>query len=118
VAPLRTLQVTSPAVAGESAQITLHGEPGELAFLLQSLTPLGSWSGALQGTLAGAAPYAIFVLGPLGPDGSLVATIALPDPLLPPGTESLLLVEQFATVASSGKSLSTPSAVVLLAERP
>ncbi|HEX5011008.1 MAG TPA: hypothetical protein VFY71_11465 [Planctomycetota bacterium] len=114
--PLRTLEITSPAAAGQSATIALHGQPGELAFLLQSFTPLGTWSGALKGTLAGAGPYAIFVLGPLGADGSLVIASMLPDPLLPPGTDALLLVEQYVVSSSWGKSLSTPSTVLLLAD--
>ena len=116
---LRRFSLSSPVEPGGIVALDISGAPSEPVVLLQALAPLGQWLGGLKGTLAGAPHYTVFALGLLGPAGTLHIDFAMPLGVLPPGLESLLIVDQLVTPAAGGGGLlSAPSTLVLVDDLP
>lgn len=110
----RALEVTSPNPVGSIATTTVHGVPGELAILLISFAPDGTYVPGLKGTLIGAAPLLVFVLGPLPASGVLSFGVVIP-PGVPAGFDGFHLYEQVAVPGADGFGLlSSPSVVTIV----
>ncbi|MBM3986049.1 MAG: hypothetical protein FJ296_10250 [Planctomycetes bacterium] len=115
----RHLEVNSPLEDGANVAMDIRGLPGEVVVLLQSLQAQGTWLSNFKGTLAGAAPYALYFLGPLGPDGRLLLEFPLPAGALPAGLESLTIIDQcLAAAAGGGAVLSSPTLITLVHDVP
>jgi hypothetical protein len=115
----RSLEISSPVEADGLCNISVSGQPGDNVVLLQSFAPFGQLHAGLKGVLAGQPPYFTFLLGTLGPGGTLSFPVHIPPGPLPGGLEAITLIEQVLTGANSGGGLlSSPSVVTLVNDLP
>ena len=115
----RELEITSPVESDGDCHVSIVGQPGDNVVLLQSLVAFGQLHAGLKGMLAGQPPYFTFLLGTIGPTGSINFNAHMPPGPLPAGIEAVTLIVQVLTGADSGGGLlSSPSVITLVDDLP
>lgn len=110
----RSLVFPSPLREGEVGNLSVSGEPGDLAFLGFTDAPGSVFLPGLGGTFLLASPTPVLPLGAVPPGGAL--SLPLPIPELGPGLESFTWFLQLGVLAADGTTvvLGDPAHAVLL----
>jgi hypothetical protein len=112
---LRSLELSSPCVEGDTCTAKLRGKAGDACVLLYAGLPGLAYVGGLKGTLICAFPLQSFFLGVLPPSGEIALPFVLPPNSLPSGIEAAELFVQFDTPGDLGSGvLAAPSTFVLI----
>jgi hypothetical protein len=115
---ISTLVLDAVLQDGGSAHLSVLGAPGDTVLLLHALAGSGLWFGGLKGTLVPAVPLITLVIGPLPASGELSQDFTL-SPVLPPGVDGVLLVNQTMGVPLGGHGLlGSASGSVLVRDLP
>lgn len=111
----RKLEITSPVREGESTTLSLTGQPNEPVWLLFSLDAQPFFASSLRGALIPALPVTLLSLGQQNGSGNLALPVSIPNSILPPGVEAVVVHVQVMLAGSSGPILlSSPSALFVL----
>jgi hypothetical protein len=112
---IHTLELTAPTREGESVTVSLHGEPGDMAFLWSSPDPAWLLLPTHEGVLLVdrfAPGFLVTALGTL--DGSGELSLSVPVPELGQGVQDVVLTVQGVFVADGVTLLGSASTAVLL----
>jgi hypothetical protein len=113
-----TLTLSAAIEDGGGASLSVHGTPGDMAVLFHALSGLGAWLGSLKGTLVPSVPLITVPLGVVPVGGEIAIDFDIP-PVLAPGIDGVILVNQVALLPPGGHGvLSSASTSVLVRDVP